>query len=635
MSALAALVAVYDEAALTAVLSKGVVIRARKDVSAGKVLVRNLAEESANVEVDGVSLTLDSKDLTAARCTCSATGLCRHIAAAVLYLRETDSASSIEPALPSDVFTIELVEKFSGKDWPHALAMIDEPVSIITESSTNVSFIETNETVTFPAGMAVQKALYKGSVNSRKTRVVAAAALILLRNSGVIIPECVITESRVANREVLDAAAEGLAQAAQALSSSTVALARERLFSLAISTRAEAIPRLAAELRSLSQRLNPERLRRAEEKPVDLFYSLARTFALTEALRVAPSDPSLIGVLARNFIPTGPMRLTFLGAEHWRTPSGSRGFTGIFLNLVTNRIHRVVEARGAGVDIKFRPCRVWQLPLWALAEPEKMAGREILLEDATCAHDGSLGLTQRAIFNEGEFSFNQLESTGAVIEDWKRLPEWVYQEQGRGLRQRAGEMYVILKPYKVDVPRFDPLEQRWIWTWQDAQSEEIVLCLPNDIVSNIDTITLLLGRVNAGLVAISPLENGRRGRVIALYLSGKACGWKSLQFEKLYRPRGFSGVAERFKERAVPRSVSTPGVINPLSLFYERLAEAALACLNGSTISDRLFEDARALGQTHIMSILEQMRETGMSSVRPVNALRLAYLLSEGARRSK
>ncbi|WP_299942545.1 hypothetical protein [uncultured Microbulbifer sp.] len=634
MSALANLVAAYDEAALVAVLSKGAVIRARREVAAGKVPIQQLDGNTASVDVDGVTLTLDGKELAAARCACPAVGLCRHIAAAVLHLREAAPAAPTELLPPAAILTLEGVEKFAGKDWSHALAMTDAPVSIAAESSTLVSFVETNEVVTFPAGLALNKALYKGPNAARKKRAIAAAALILLRNKGQALPERVIDEAKAVSVEVLEAAVQALAQAAQALSSGTVALARDRLFSLAISTRAEAVPRLSAELRALSQRLDPERLRRAEEKPVDLFYAMARTFALTEALRITPSDPALIGVLARHFSPSGRRRLAFLGAEHWRTASGARGLTNVFLNLETGRTQRAVEARGAGVDLRFRPQDAWGLPLWSLASPARMAGKEILLEDAACAPDGNFGLTQQAVFGPGAVSLDRLEITGAVVGDWDQLPERIDEDLGRGLRQRVGEMFTILKPHTVEVPSFDPLQQRLVWTWQDAQEQEIVLNLPPDTASGMDAITSVLGRVVAGLVALSPQSNGGSGRVIALYLSGQDGGWRSLQFERLPELSGLRGVMERFKARAVPRSVSTLGAMHPLSLFFERMAEAVLASLSGARISNRLREDARALGQTHVLSMLEQMDAASTTAPKPATALRLAYLLSEGARLS-
>ncbi|NSX53428.1 SWIM zinc finger family protein [Parasulfitobacter algicola] len=631
MTPLGTMLATYDEAALIAALSKGAIIRARKDVAANKVSILEQTDNAATLTVDAETLTLDAKDLFAARCTCPAAGLCRHIAAAVLFLREQTPASSVKPTEPAPVFDINLIEKFARKEWPNALALTNEPLSIQTDGSTQVTFTETQDIVTFPVGQTLAKALYKGPSAARKKRAIAAAALALLREAGQDLPELVEASiQKEVSSDVLDSAADGLLHAALALSSGTIAQARDRLFSLAISTRAETVPRLAAELRTLSQRLDPDRLRSAQETPIDLFYGLSRTFALTEALREHPSDPALVGVLARSFIPSGPMRLTFLGAEHWQTPTGARGLTCVFLNLETGQTHRTVEARGAGTDFRFNPRDAWRAPLWSLVTPSSMTGTEVILKDAARAYDGGLGLTQTATSGRKDIHFDDLQKTGAIKRDWSQLPTCITDDLGRGLRQRPGEAFVILEAENIETPVFDPFDQQWVWTWRDTEDRAITLRFPENNPPHIDTFNHILRRIRGGLVALHPNDEARTGRLISLWISGKDGGLRSLQFDTLPRPKGLSGVIDRFIERTVVRSDSTALSLNQLHLFFERLTEAVLTSLSGTPIPNRLTEDARDLGQSTVLRFLEQMEK----DTTPATALRLTYLLSEGARLS-
>ena len=82
-----ATLAAHDTAALEALASAGAVRRAVRDVEEGKVRVLSRDDGSAVVEAGGQRVEIGAEGPRAARCACPATGLCRHVLAAVLALR--------------------------------------------------------------------------------------------------------------------------------------------------------------------------------------------------------------------------------------------------------------------------------------------------------------------------------------------------------------------------------------------------------------------------------------------------------------------------------------------------------------------------------------------------------------------
>ena len=97
-----------------------------KDIEAGKVILKTEQSEHITIESDGQQVGLSSAGLVNASCTCPATGACKHIVAAVLYLQQhlqkpvlqpiknltTDSAEDIQST------TVESVEQHENNFQP-------------------------------------------------------------------------------------------------------------------------------------------------------------------------------------------------------------------------------------------------------------------------------------------------------------------------------------------------------------------------------------------------------------------------------------------------------------------------------------------------------------------------------------
>ncbi len=651
MTSLSTFITAYDDAALIAAASKGVVLRASKDAAGGKIRITASDGASARLVVDGETVDLSAKGVSASRCTCPATGLCRHIVGAMIFLRgasevqlapaeakpaivdteptretvdrpEEAPASSPEPAAQMATFTKEEIERYAAADWSRALALAETRPEISGVGSRVVRFPDKGESVTFPPGRPLADALYKGPRTSRRRVVTAAAALALAREAGQSLPESeagAAKQSVAADSRLLDLVQGALAEAVVALATGLTAPARDRLFSVAITARAEAIPRLAAELRVLSPRLDPIALRRAEETPVQVLADMARTYALAEALRRSPGDPTLTGVLSRSFGPAGSRNMILLGGEHWRSPSGARGFSMVLLDPERGSFHRATEARGAGADLTFRPEALWHQPVWLAGSPDGLIGRRLHFADAVMADDGALSLNQRS--TSGELaSLQDLEAAGVVVRDWGLLTGVMKAALGEGLRRRPGDAFSLVAPTKVESLGFDGLSQSLLWTWRDASGAGLTIKLSESM----EDLEATASRVEAGLVALSP---SGEARLLSLWLRGEARPY-ALQARRPTKPKVWQRVVSRVASRVAPRPMTMVTDLDGLELFLDRALEAVLVRLRQrhGTWPLPLLHEAEALGLSRIRSAM-RMTEAGLTSRQ---ALQLAYLLALG-----
>lgn len=619
MTALHDFIHAHDEATLITALNKGQVIRAKKDVTGGKVALTDEGADQANLSVAGETTILSAKGLTAAKCSCPAAGLCRHVVAAVLFLREnadgseeTAKVADAPPALPD--FTMAQVEKFAGKDWVRALQNADNHAILTLTTSTTVEFPDTSETVTFPVGLPLKDALFKGPRSARKRLAVALAALMVLREKGETLPEAVIETQTtpVADERLLNLASAALEQAAQSLASGNTRQSRERLFSIAITSRTEALPRLAAELRGLSELLDPEALRRADVTPTDALMRLGRSYALCQALRNAPDDPILMGTGARSFTPSGPRDYVLIGAEHWRTDAGARGFTLTLRDLENGRFVQALQARAAGTDLTFHAAGLWHHAIWSGVRPSDHMGCHLHFADAALSAQGDPGLSQTA-----EIRGTAASQTSEEIRNWMDVPVAIDKHLGLGLRQRIGDAPMILSPTRCDPPYLDEYRQRYVWTWYDTEDRPMTLLLPEQQhgFSVLDNCKPVAGLVRVG--------KGGEARLISLWTSDQQTPY-ALQFTMPPRPKGLAAGLRNLTRKFQQAAPDAPDRSDPLDLLRERLLETALMRIGQPPHPwpDHLTREARDRGLGSIHRIAEA-DDTG-----PETALKLGYLLS-------
>lgn len=614
MTPLAALMATCTDAVLIAASSKGVVLRATKDVGAGKVAVLILDADKADLRVEDATVSLRAKALAASQCSCAASGVCRHIVAAVIFLRASQEPGP-PPAQTLAQTPMADLAAFAGSDWPDALAMARGDPVIDGET---VTFPSSGDQVTFPPGRPLTDALYKGPSPSRRKRAIVAAALALAVQAGRDLPsQDLPPDTRQISADLLDQVQEALQGAVLALAAGNVAQSRDRLFTAAIATRIEAIPRLAAALRSLCERLEPDALRRADYSPPDALADIARAYALAEALRSAPDDTALTGVLARTYRPSGPRRMATVGADVWRSPTGARGMTVILVDLETGRFHLATDARGAGTDLTFEPMQSLRTSLWFAGSPLDLMGRCIAFDDAHLSQDGALSLSQRATA-QGGIDLAQLDRAGAVMRNWQGLASTITSALGQGLRRRFGAAHVILAPHRTENPQADPYDQVMKWRWWDKAGHAIDLTLP-------EMPGGLRGQENHALAGLVALDHARQGRLMSLWISG-ATGPFALPFQPLPEIAGWKKMWDlrpKLRQTAPRQAVSRQARLQTL---LSRALETILLHLGGTGMPwpEELLAEAETLGLSRIAALMRSFS----AQRSPALALQTAYALS-------
>ncbi|PIE08657.1 MAG: hypothetical protein CSA74_01060 [Rhodobacterales bacterium] len=565
------MLAALDDAGLVALASKGLLRRARAALKTpGAVRLCEANETGAVLEIEGHEVTLDPRGLPAARCSCPATGLCRHVLMAALTLRAREAAPGSEASAPRPTALDEIrrltraeIEAFAGADWPRAQRIAAASRQSPQEADAT-SLVVTMEgapgPVTFLAGGGLKAARFKGP-DAQRRRFVAAAALIVSGHA----PEAPPETSAPVDKDLLKACHAALDAALHHGLRGDPGLARDRLFDLATSARAEAAPRLAATLRDAAALAGRLANRDPKTDPTALLLALATCHALTRALAAAPGDPALTGQLRRDYQPAPALDLAVLGLEAWRSPSGARGLT--IHGLAAGRFLASGPARLAGTDPGFDPANASQLPWWPGLTPAAMTGRVLHLPHPLIAPDGMLSRQcevapeTRALAPE-ELGFH---------DDWQTLRADIAARRGLGLRALTRPVPALIRFAACGAPRRDPATRVHLLDIADRRGAALALELPDAAAAT--AIGAMQHRLHGALVVAGGDEAGTRFRLVSLFHDGMPAPW-NVTLDPVPPALARPGKFDRLRSRS--RIVRTPPQTAPgaAMIFADRALRA-------------------------------------------------------------
>jgi hypothetical protein len=527
---------------LEAASSKGLLRRARRDMEAGLVRLAGWDGGTAIAETDGETVRLPGGPITAASCTCPANGLCRHILASILFARdaaeptaplaedapdaETPEPVAAEIEIPTDVRAEILaldeeafLRAFGRAAHVRARALLAalEPEAIRIESVQNALRITLggHPAVFFPAGGGPAGMISKAAATEQAA--LHAAALLAVRG-----PAMPAADEENAAGDAEEFASDTLGETAvllraaarQGLSKAPAGL-EERLGDLAISSRAEAIPRLAAELRMIAAMIRRRRERLDAAEPAELLVALARTYALTEALQRRPEDSLLSGSGGETPQPLPGLELIGCGLRLWRSESGARGVTGYYLSP-DGRSFNATLARGATTDPGFAPQQA------ATAEPvfgrslAALAGTGFSLEGAFATAEGRLQTGNgRAELRQSGWSAPLSAAPGLVIDDWHQCMARLsatFRPLLAAPARRA--MPLVLRPVRFGPLRFDGVAQAGRWPIGDRNGAWLELEIESD--ERLDSKFELLGALDERQPPLLAILAESRGANIVL-----------------------------------------------------------------------------------------------------------------------
>ncbi|QOZ26472.1 SWIM zinc finger family protein [Bradyrhizobium sp. CCBAU 51753] len=543
MTKLISLYAQIDDATLEAMTSKGIVRRARTD--AANVQFETIGADEIVGKIEGATVRLDDKGLAKARCSCPAATTCRHRIAVVLALR---TQGGEQPAAPA----VEI-------DWPARLAAFDRKALQSAAGKTGLReamrLFALADAVTVEPGQLSLKVVLRskaeeievaipgqgefGAIASslperRRPAGHAAAILAARRHFGQEAIELDDAEAAAEPKEfapdgpllaamqdsVRRAYAQGFAVPSRAL--------EERLMLLAVSSRAEAMPRLSASLRRIAEGLEQRRLRNVNHDPVELLREIAFAHALLHALSQTKDDARLrrlAGTVRAEYEPIGDVDLIGLGAAMFETITGAVGVTGHFVEPATGRHFTATLARSTAHDTRFDPRDAYRTQAVWGHTLARLSSSTFRLSGAQASATGRLSLSQTSRAEQVAPFKPSRDPIAAWAQDhsaplaglahlsWPMLGDHLARAFAPSLDAPplAAEPVVLL-PSRIAPVAFDDLTQRLRWPLMDASGSWISLTLDHDD----DGRGLGARRIAALEAALGDAGNKRPFAIVAL-----------------------------------------------------------------------------------------------------------------------
>lgn len=438
---------VLDDVALIALGNRGLLRRGRAELAAGRVEPVNgptdpeagaqpVAEEvTIGVGRPPVPVTLTVSGPQDARCPCPVAGICVHILAACLWMREaihrdgadestTAGDTPTAPASPEacvtsapaqetlsdpvleEVLTWEPadVEKSLGAEARRRVqaSLAGMALGRLT-AGTEVTTAPGRLSITWPdapeivviAGLGPRGMIVSGRLSSAAEAAWRLQAVIrLFARAGRAWPwpdEKTTFDDR--KRDVVSTVATSIETLLSAGLSHAGLRSATNLERLAQVTRLEELPRLSRLLTSAAGRLRALAERNDALDEATVLSALAAAWSLTQALTAVTGspDPALIGRTDTEAAQTG--LLLPLSATWWTAPSGSRGLTIRLWDLDNGQPEMVTTGRAAGTDAAFHYSQDATL-LWGTSVRNILSG-PLRLTGAQRRPDGSLAPSNR------------------------------------------------------------------------------------------------------------------------------------------------------------------------------------------------------------------------------------------------
>lgn len=547
-AALRASLAAFDEPALVTLANVGLYRRAARDVAENKALMVGLSKDGATIEVDGQRVTIDARGPKAGSCTCKASGICRHSIAAVLLVQTSgtfgDAKSPEERAAPLDplellaAFQLAKVERWAGKaGWRAALEIANGPAVVTAEDTAlTIAFADSHPVVRLLRGRGFEGIVSKAPA-ARQNALHAAAIITARRYFGLAEPDTIPSQPIIAEQALPDPAflsrvEAAIADCAMFAFNLAPELIEEQLFTLSVSSRADALPRLGRLLRALAAQMQLKRQRAFTFDPDLCFETLATAYALVQALGAATSDtdPARLGDLCgahrQSFAPADSLRLVGCGVDQWRTEAGARGVTGIFYDSLEDRWLTYAHARGPGQDPLFdRQQAYMHSAIWNGVTLAQLGGETFVLEGAGVSDGGRLSNPSGAMARIDAMAVLQRDEWRCRVNSWSKLAHRLANRFGFGLSRRIDADFVILVPQRFAPPYFDDLAQDLVWPVEDRDGQWLALNLSHgeDVAAMIERIETLGRQGWEGEVLVRATQTVDRITLapIAIFEAGK------------------------------------------------------------------------------------------------------------------
>jgi len=541
-----------DDDALAALANKGLLRRALKDLEAARPSIVDADECRVRLQVAEATVEIPEIPSSSA-CSCPATGVCRHVLTALLYLRddpelaafdaavqqsllspedgaadETGAGLAVTLAAPAEVIGSlgdEDLQKWCGKAlFKRALKAlaIHPQVEIEDGPALVVRFPTRNIVCRWIPSSGPQGMMCSCQAQTVCEHVVAA----------VLAYQVSLGKRRIESEQMAPAESSGAPRTRAEVLASVATVAREivslgitrlsvatkqRLTTLAVSAHGVDLPRLERLLKSLVDEIKLALGRDAQSSSAGILAQASRV----EALRVAlerHATSALVGRHRTQYYDVGQITLVGLGAQRWRSKGGYQGVTVYFWDESRSAWATWTESRPVQQP-GFDPSkRFFEDGPWPGSSSPKEASRSILrISGAWRNLQGRI--SGRAASRALVVGPSKAGAIPGTITRWTTLAERAQKLFGGGLGEPAENLdLVLLAPKTWGQPLYDSLRQELLRPVLDEQGRATLLWLPFtpenekavDRLEQLDTVetTGLLGaiRLVAGQLRIQPIS---------------------------------------------------------------------------------------------------------------------------------
>lgn len=478
---LAAVLQGMDDDALAQFANRGLVRRARKDLDTAQPQLA-VEGESVTVETGGQRVTLAALPADC-RCDCPAGGICRHILAALIFLRENAPQSAPQAPAREELLALDVatVEVWAGNAlYRSAGRALAEGLSVEIEDTGAMTLPMLSVRCRWVPGAGLAGMLCSCREHSPCEHRVIAIVGFLAREGRVSItaeePALPLAEGAVRSCEELRESACSLVREIVAIGLSRVSGATvERLQTLSVSAHAADLPRMERLLAALAAEVALHVKRNSQASVSNLLALVAKIEALVFAL--AHPKPELVGQHRSKYLRLGQCELLGAGARVWRTRSGYIGLTVYFWEPLARRWCTWSAARPSGTP-GFSPRRVFDAPgPWdGCHSPREAAGSKVRLDGAWRSAAGRLsGRASTSAFRAGATDAEALPA----IDTWWDLRDRALALFSGGLREfEEQQEIVVLRPAQWGPARYDEVRQRLWLGLLDGAGRALPLLLP-------------------------------------------------------------------------------------------------------------------------------------------------------------
>jgi hypothetical protein len=646
---------VLDEAALTALSNKGLVRRARKDL---ETLAPRIVGESGEFLQVGIEEWTVEVSLRPAesRCGCPASGVCRHILAALIHLGTPTEPAGSEvqppPVCGEELLAItdEDLRRWAGSAGVKR-ALIEVAAGLVVECTDGAPWVAREprwnvECRWLPGGGLAGMLCSCHADGACVHKVAAVLAWQAQRGRRDIArEETALAESAGAPRtrdEVRTSVSETLAEMVGLGLSRVAPTTEARIKTLATSAHGVDLPRLERLLRGLADEVGAWLRRDAQASSEAILTRAAVVAALNTALE--HPKPSLVGRHRSRYDRVGELDLVGMGARAWRTRSGYAGLTVYLWDLRGGRWNTWTESRPVTTP-GFSPVARFSAPgPWAGCEsPAHAAAHCFRLAAAWRNPQGRLSGRESSTMVLVGARMDALD--GHVIRSWALLAPKAWELFSVGLTE-SEEMghLVLLQPKAWGRCAYDEVFQEIRAEVVDEAGRSLVLALSNTDENRkaIDALEAathsapprILGSLHLrrGVLAVEPISLIREENVQSLGLDGQAASSAMSTAEAPEEVDALDGdesdeVEPSYGDGAVGAHLSS------LQAELESLAELGSAAYRGWPRLRALMQRSDDLGMavvgTRVRSLLEagQLAEAAHSHAVAWECLRATYVV--------